>query len=203
MTTCRSYHRDCASLAREQRGEGVRIVSTFAKNAVISAVSGARYCISAPLGTIRNGRPAHVATGDSAPERTKTMTRILTPLALILALAPRADAALKDEPEVFNRLLQTAIAHEIRDKCPTIDAREWAATMYVLGIVRVAQSLGYSMDEINAYKADEGEQDRLRAATHAYLDANGVNRDDPASYCPLGLAEIDKRSQIGKLLKSR
>lgn len=203
MTTCRSYHRDCASLAREQRGAGLRIVANSVKNLVISAVSGARYCITEAGKSIRNRKPAHVAPGDSAPERTKTMTRILTPLALILALAPRADAALKDEPEVFNRLLQTAIAHEIRDKCTTIDAREWAATMYVLGIVTYAKSLGYTMDQINAYKSDEGEQERLRAATHAYLDANGVNRNDPASYCPLGLAEIDKRSQIGKLLKSR
>jgi hypothetical protein len=131
------------------------------------------------------------------------MTRFLTLAALILAVAPRADAAIRDEAEVFDRLLTTAIAHEIRDKCPTIEAREWAATMYILGIVRYAKGLGYTMDEINAYKADEAEQDRLRVATYAYLDANGVDRADPQSFCPLGMAEIEKRSQIGKLLKSR
>lgn len=129
-----------------------------------------------------------------------------TTVALTMALCATASAAMPDlrnNDEVFSRLLTTAIAHEVREKCVTIEARKIAATFYVIGIVNYAKKLGYSMDQIDEFRFDPVQQDRLRSATYAHLDEKGVDRDDPASYCPYGVAEIQSKSQIGKLLKSR
>ncbi len=121
----------------------------------------------------------------------------------ILTLPAVARPEIKDNAEIFHRLLTTAIANEIRENCPTIEARSWRATFYVLGILRYARSQGFSMNQINAYKKDPSEQARLRREGYAYLDKNGVNRKKPTSYCPLGQREIKNKSEIGKLLKSR
>ena len=128
---------------------------------------------------------------------------VVPALAAALMIGPAAaKPQIKDNKEIFSRLLTTAIAHEIRDKCSTIEARTMAATFYVLGILRYAQSQGFSREEIEAYRHTESEQNRLRRATYAYLDKNGVNRAKPETHCPLGEREIQKNSQIGKLIKS-
>lgn len=119
---------------------------------------------------------------------------IATPLA--------AKPEIKDNPEIFSRLVTTAVANEIREKCSTIEARKWNATMYVLGILRYAKSQGFTQAEIEAYRDIRTEQDRLRAATYAYLDENGVDRSKPETHCPLGEKEIASGSQVGKLIKS-
>jgi hypothetical protein len=123
--------------------------------------------------------------------------------AIALSVTSGANAAeLKDNAEVFARLLNTAVANEIRENCDTIEAREVKAGLYVLGIVSYAKKQGFSMDEIKAYKADPDEQARLRREGYAYLDEHGVNRSEGTGFCALGEAEIAAKSAIGKLLKS-
>jgi len=128
-------------------------------------------------------------------------------MASLMTLAPVVDAQsrplIKNDAEIFHRMLVVAVANEIREQCPTIDARKIAATFYVFGVLSYARSKGFSMDEINAYKKDPGEQAKLRRAGYAYLDSHGVNRKKPASFCTLGKTEIAAGSEIGKLLKSR
>jgi hypothetical protein len=133
------------------------------------------------------------------------LPRLITTAALCVALGTPAlaKAEIKDNAEIFDRLLTAAIGHEIKENCTAIDVRTLAATFYVLGIVKYASDQGFSRAEMDAYRGDPTEQERLRQATYDYLDKNGVDRTDPASYCPLGQAEIEKKSQIGKLLKSR
>lgn len=126
--------------------------------------------------------------------------------ALVLAVSVVSAVAkpqIKDNAEIFHRLLTTAIANEIRDNCPTIEARKWRAMFYVLGILNYARSQGFTMAEINAYKKNPVEQARLRKEGYAYLNAHGVNRSKPDTYCPLGRTEIKNKSQIGMLLRSR
>lgn len=132
----------------------------------------------------------------------KSILAGLMVLALSYASSAVAKPEIKDNPEIFQRLMTTAIAHEIRDKCPTIEARKMAATFYVLGILNYARQQGFSQAEIEAYRNIESEQDRLRAATYAYLDKNGVDRSKPESHCSLGEREIASGSQVGKLIKS-
>ena len=130
----------------------------------------------------------------------------LTLAALLLTSASAnavASAELKDDAEVFRRLLVAAVGNEIKDNCTTIEVRTIAATFFVLGIVTYAKGQGFSMDEIEKFRRDPVEHERLRVATYAYLDGHGVNREDPASYCPLGQAEIAEGSDIGKLIKNK
>jgi hypothetical protein len=134
--------------------------------------------------------------------RMKSLTVGAAALGLLFGSALSA-AGLKDEPEVFARLLTTAIASEIRDNCDTIKARNWRATSYVLGIVSYARKQGFSMAEIEAYKNDPSEQARLRREGYAYLDTHGVDRAKATGYCALGTTEIANQSQIGRLIKSR
>ncbi len=129
----------------------------------------------------------------------------LTVAAALVAFPALAGSAprplIKDNAEIFHRLLVTAVANEIRVKCKTIDARKISATLYVFGILNYARSQGFSMAEINAYKKDPAEQARLRREGYAYLDSHGVNRKKSTGYCALGKAEIAGGSEIGKLLK--
>lgn len=133
-----------------------------------------------------------------------TRTTVIA-LTLSLCLAPLAALAdrvkLEDDPELWNRLMYTAAANEIRDKCSKLEARTMAATFYVISIVNYAKGLGYSMNELDAWRNVEANQERLRAITESWLDENGVNREAGTGYCEAGEAEMTKKSQIGKLLK--
>jgi len=120
-----------------------------------------------------------------------------------LPLAVLAEPQIKDDAEIFYRLKTTAIANEIQQNCDTIAARKIAATFFVLGILYYAKRQGFTSDQIDAYKQNPVEQERLRSATYNYLDTHAVNRTERATYCVLGRAEISNQSQIGKLLKSR
>ncbi len=135
----------------------------------------------------------------------KSLSRLAAPAVFVAALTVTAAAAtgIRDDKEVFSRLLTAAIGNEIKDNCPVIDVRKMAATFYVLGILTYAMNQGYSRAEIDEFRADPVQQEKLRKATYAYLDAHSVNRQDPASYCPLGEAEISADSDIGKLLKAK
>jgi len=135
----------------------------------------------------------------------KHLTRLgfATLLTTTLAATAGTGAEIKDNKEIFRRLLTAAIGHEIQEKCPTIEVRTLAATFYVLGIVNYAMQQGFSRAEMDIYRNDPKEQDRLRAATYVYLDKHGVNRAIPASHCLLGMTEIAQNTETGKLLKSR
>ncbi|NOX72546.1 MAG: DUF5333 domain-containing protein [Alphaproteobacteria bacterium] len=127
----------------------------------------------------------------------------LSVIALTLATGPTNAAEIKDDAEIFSRLLTTAVANEIREKCDSIVAREWRATLYVLGVVTYAKKQGFSMKQIEAYRNDPDEQARLAREGYAYLDAGGVDRAAGTGYCALGEKEIAEKSKIGRLLKSR
>ncbi len=135
----------------------------------------------------------------------KELTHIAGAAALVFSLSAVTSVGqgLNDDKEVERRLLVAAVGNEIKDNCPTIEVRTIAATFFVLGIVTYAKGEGYSLDEIDAYRHDPVQQEKLRVATYAYLDSHGVNREDPQSYCPLGQAEIKQGSEIGKLIKNK
>ena len=135
----------------------------------------------------------------------KSLSRLTTTVVFTTILSASASnaAGIRSDEEVFSRLLTAAIGNEIKDNCPEIEVRTMAATFYVLGILNYAMNQGYSRAEIDEFRADPVQQEKLRQATYAYLDAHSVNRQDPASYCPLGQDEIAKGSEIGKLIKSK
>lgn len=129
--------------------------------------------------------------------RAMTMVLILSLSAGDLSAKPH----LRDVPEIDGTLLAVGIADEIRKNCPAISAR----LIKALGVVRAvgdrARALGYTTEEIDAYRKSDTEKDRLKAKRDAYLKAGGVTGGNTDAYCRLGRTEIEKGGQIGALLR--
>lgn len=125
-------------------------------------------------------------------------------MALILSLTAGAVSAkphLRDVPQIDGTILAVGIADEIRKNCPDISARLFRAYSVINGLKSTARGLGYSDEEIDAYRKSDTEKARLKDERKAYLDAAGVLADAPETYCLLGRAEIEKGGQIGTLLR--
>ncbi len=115
----------------------------------------------------------------------------------------QAKRPLEEVSSITDGLLWIGIADEIRNTCPSITARMFRALNYINKIHSEAKSLGYTKDEIDRFRKSQANKAELRRRGEAYLKANGVNFDDPDTYCALGRAEIAKSSQIGALLRAK
>ncbi|WP_112315778.1 DUF5333 domain-containing protein [Rhodovulum viride] len=131
-------------------------------------------------------------------------------LAATVALAAAATAegaearpALRDQAGIVEGLQVIATANMIRKQCPRIEARMLTAYGYMRGLKSRASRLGYSDAEIRAFVEDKAQKARVEGAARDWLAARGVRRDQPESYCPVGLAEIRARTEIGRLLRAR
>ncbi|WP_415920884.1 DUF5333 domain-containing protein [Tateyamaria sp. SN6-1] len=125
-------------------------------------------------------------------------------LAFILAIGASTASAkppLRDVPEIDRTILAVGIADEIRKNCPDISARLIRALSVVNGLKGTARDLGYTDDEIDAYRKSDVEKARLKAERDRYLAAAGVRTGAPDTYCALGRVEIEKGGQIGALLR--
>ena len=128
----------------------------------------------------------------------------LTFLVILLAVISTTSQAkphLRDVVEVDGALLAVGLADEIRQNCPVISARMLKALKFVYDLRARARELGYTDEEIDAYRKSDEEKARLRALGEAWLAANGVDKAAPETYCVAGRAEIKKQSQIGALLE--
>lgn len=129
--------------------------------------------------------------------------RMMLVLGMIAAAgAAQAKQDLKDVSSVWNGLLSIGIANEIRETCPEISARMVRAALRLNSIQNEAKGLGYSAEEIDAFRTSEANKAAMRSEGEAYMKDNGVVKGDPATYCALGHAEIAKSSQIGRLLRA-
>lgn len=130
--------------------------------------------------------------------------RIVT-LAMIFAMSTQAALAkppLREVAEIDDALLAVGLADEIRKNCPSISARMLKALVFVRDLQNQARSLGYTDEEIDAYRKSDSEKARLRAEGAAWLTAQGVTEGNPESYCAAGRSEIEKQSPIGAFLKA-
>lgn len=131
----------------------------------------------------------------------------MTQIALALTLTATAGAAqalppLGDDPRVRNEFLSAAVGDEIRKNCPTISARFFRVIGRAKELEDYALSKGYSEDDIAAMRKDPENKAELKRLRDAYLAQNGVVPGDADSYCRLGLAEIEKNSLTGWLLRA-
>jgi len=130
-------------------------------------------------------------------------------LGLAVPAGAHADpqAAINEElravPKIYNGLFAVAVANEVRRECETIGPRVISAWRFVRGLQAHARELGYTDEQTEAFVTDKDEQDRMQVHVDRYLAENGVNGDDPESYCALGRAEIAAGSQAGQLLYIR
>jgi len=122
---------------------------------------------------------------------------------LTLSLAAPANAALRDERTITEGLILIGIAYEISEVCPTIDARRLQGLRALLTLRSQAKSLGYSGRQIDAFVDDRAEKDRLEAVARGRLERMGARPGDVRSHCEVGLREVGKDSQIGRLLNPR
>lgn len=134
--------------------------------------------------------------------------RLLAPLLLSVYLAAAAAQAgskheLAAEADINAGLFVVAVADKIRRECGRISARFFRARSYMIQLKEMAADRGYSEEEIDTYLDDRAEKQKMRARRNAYFERHGVSNLDPESLCRLGRAEIEKKSQIGWLLKAK
>ncbi|MEM1388479.1 MAG: DUF5333 domain-containing protein [Pseudomonadota bacterium] len=130
------------------------------------------------------------------------MAAMLGPLWWSTALA-QGLPPLKDDTRVQQEFLAAAIGDEIRKRCPSISARMLRVMARANDLERYALDQGYAEADIKALRRDESAKAWLRAQRDAYLAKNGVVAGDAASYCRLGMAEIERNSLTGWLLRAR
>lgn len=113
------------------------------------------------------------------------------------------NATLRADPQVWEGLFTLALADQLREFCPTLEARTFRATRFVYGLYNQARSYGFSRAEIRAFQVDDGVEVALRARVTSYFDQNGVREGVPETYCALGMAEIAAETPAGTLLRAR
>ena len=124
-------------------------------------------------------------------------------LAVIIATTAAAKAPLREVAEIDDKMFSVALAIEISDKCDEIDARTLKGVNFLWSLKRRAGALGYSDDEIDAYRKSPDEKARMRARGEAYVKSKGLNPKSAADLCTLGHAEIASGSLTGSLLKAK
>lgn len=125
-------------------------------------------------------------------------------MALIFSLSAGAISArpqLRDVPEIDGALLAMGIADEIRKNCPDISARLLRAMNAITEVKARARDMGYTDEEIDAYRKSDAEKARLEGLRDAYLATGGVTEGASDAYCRLGRQEIEKGGRIGALLR--
>ena len=131
----------------------------------------------------------------------KMIARRMIGVALVALAAAPALAALKDEPDIRERILTVGEAEELSKRCGSVDARRAVGLSYLIATARMAMAKGYSRSEIEAYVENDAEKERLRGIVRERLAAKGAVRGDEASHCRIARAEIARRSEIGRMLR--
>ena len=115
----------------------------------------------------------------------------------------QVSAALRANPDVYQGLFALALAHGIRDICPSIEERSLRVNFFTLGLYNRARSLGFSHSQVTGFVEDQSEVDRMFAEVIAHVRARGVRETDIDAVCALGRAEIAAGTQAGALLRQR
>jgi hypothetical protein len=142
----------------------------------------------------------------------RAFSAVLVALALVApTLAPaqattqaQANAALRADPTIWNSLTALAIAREVGDRCPSIEARTLRGRTHVLSLYNHARGLGYSRQQIMTFIDDRAEKARLRTEVTAWFAARGLREGAAADgFCALGRTEISTGTLAGSFLRAR
>ena len=131
------------------------------------------------------------------------MIAALAAAALVGGMAgARALPPLEDNPRIVHELVAGEVGYQIQKHCPSISPRYLRAMARLNKLKNYALEEGYTeaqMEALDDNDAAKAKRDRL---VDEYLAANGVTEGDADSYCRLGLAEIEKNSLTGYLLRA-
>ncbi|GAB5434655.1 MAG: DUF5333 domain-containing protein [Epibacterium sp.] len=148
-----------------------------------------------------------LSSADTFPApRVLMMTALAALSAFMLALgasAGEAKPSLRDVQEIEDPLFAVAVASEVAERCERIAPRTLKGLNQLYQIRARANALGYSDTEIKSYIKSDQEKSRMRAKGERLLRQNGVKLDQPETFCAYGLAEIEKNSAIGVLLRAK
>ena len=131
---------------------------------------------------------------------------LTTAIAGLLASATMVQAMaseLRYHQPINDGLTIVAIADILRKECDEIEPRMIRAYRFIKSLEYTAKSDGFSDEEIEAFVENKDERARVQGAARDYLYSKGVNLAEAQTYCTVGLAEIDRNSQIGALLRSK
>ncbi|AJE48155.1 DUF5333 domain-containing protein [Celeribacter indicus] len=132
----------------------------------------------------------------------------LKPLLFAMGLGAGASAAaaelppLREVEEIDRNMLWAAIAIEVSDECPTLEARKLKGLNFLWGLKRQASSMGYSDAQIRSYVESDAEEARIRRLGESYVRRAGFDPKTEAGLCAFGRAEIARGSLIGSFLRS-
>ena len=134
----------------------------------------------------------------------RVISTIVLSMSLIAgSVSASAQSGLYQEKDINDGLLVISIADKIRRGCSSISARIFKAQSYATGLKDLAESRGYSSEEIENYIENDTNKAEMRERRNAYFFARGASNLDPDSLCVLGRVEIQKQSQIGVLLRAK
>jgi hypothetical protein len=131
---------------------------------------------------------------------TKFATVTLMSLGMMTNVAS-AQQSLRDVGYVTEGLIAVGIAYEISEVCGSISARTLRGLGYLNQLSNHAKGLGFTTAQIDAFRKDRAEKNRLESIARDRLASMGARRGDAASHCAVGRAEIAKESAIGYLLR--
>lgn len=133
---------------------------------------------------------------------TPTFLRPLILAALLPVTSAAADLPpLTENQRVVGEFLAVSVGDEIRQNCPTISARLFYVWRRASELEGYARSLGYTDEDIRAFRKNRDNKAMLRQMRDDYLARHGVTPGDAESYCRLGREEIANRTLIGALLR--
>ena len=109
---------------------------------------------------------------------------------------------LRDHEGVSEGLVIAGMVTEIEETCPSIGVRKVRGLLYLRSLYNLAQSAGFTHEEIETYVDDKDEEARLRKRVDAWLAHEGAETGNTESYCAVGRDHMDRGTQIGVLLKA-
>ena len=135
-------------------------------------------------------------------------TRVFSVLAVVVALASPVTAQeerpyLGDNKPLNDALFAILVADEIRNRCDSISGRVLKGVGMLWNLVNDAKDLGYTDDEIKAYRNSDEAKAVLRARGELLMAEKNVSYDDPETFCRWGRDEIADQSLIGSLLRAK
>ena len=135
-------------------------------------------------------------------------TRVFSVLAVVVTLANPVAAQdvrpdLSENKPLNDTLFAILVADEIRNRCDNISGRVLKGIGMLWGLVGDAKDLGYTEEEMNAYRNSDEAKAALRARGEVLMAEKNVIYDDPETFCRWGRDEIAKDSLIGSLLRAK
>ncbi len=109
---------------------------------------------------------------------------------------------LVDDPRIQHEFLSASVGAAIRKNCPTVSIRMFRVWVRLNELKGYALSLGYTRDDFDRLRRSPEAKALLEGRRDTYLEKHGVAEGDVESYCRLGLAEIEKNSLTGWILRA-